>query len=70
MFLGGECKNGWTLFRQKCLKLFTSPADFSSAGATCVGEGGSLLTLDYDVEIQEIITVLSLSSGNVPFCEI
>lgn len=63
MFLGGECNSGFTAFRQKCVKLYTSPADYSAAGDICTDEGGSLLTLDYDVEIQDIITLLSLSSG-------
>lgn len=52
------CAAGLTQHRHSCIKLETTPATFASAKTAC-SASGSLLKIDFMVELSEIVTALS-----------
>ena len=56
--IGKTCIGGYTEHRDTCIKLMSTPAPYSTAKSTCVSEGGSLLKINYEQELSEIVKTL------------
>lgn len=60
------CAAGLTQHRHSCIMLESTPATFSSAKTAC-SASGSLLKIDFMVELSEIVTALSGKAADVHF---
>ena len=59
-----ECESGWLAHRNRCIKLITTQADFTTATAKCLTDhGGSLLELDFEEEVEEIVQAVGTGTA-------
>ncbi|KAK3612214.1 hypothetical protein CHS0354_039486 [Potamilus streckersoni] len=58
------CPSGWSAYRYKCLKLKTSAKDFTSASSDCSSDSATLISLDFPIEVTEVLSHFSLNGSS------